>query len=141
MAPVYAATDIRRRIRPSYRPRIGRLPVSIPAQADGGAAVARDLTMHGARVVATRNFAVGERFPLRLELPGFVPIDAVAEVRWVDFHSGGRLYAMGCRFAHTDVSRRAMELLATEVAQGSIPEVLRSGRAVVRPAGPPLPTR
>lgn len=118
-------TDTRRRVPRLESARLDRMPVSIPAEAEGATAVARDLTDEGVRVVSTRSHPVGRRFALRLMLPGFAPIDVACEVRWVDFHSDGRLYDMGCRFVHTRQSAPAVRLLAKEIAAGSIPEAKR----------------
>ncbi len=66
----------------------------------------RDISLEGCRVISSESHAIGDAVQLSIHLPH--PVQVPAQVRWVDRDAGKELFILGCEFAHTPETRKAL---------------------------------
>ncbi|MBV8882237.1 MAG: PilZ domain-containing protein [Planctomycetaceae bacterium] len=88
----------------------GRFKLIVPCEIQGSRGDSkvplRDISMDGCRVICSESHAVGDALELTIRLPEAVRLPA--HVRWVDRDAGQELFILGCEFAHTADSRKAL---------------------------------
>lgn len=92
---------------PSSR-KSGRFKLIVPCEIKGskGMVPLRDISLDGCRVICSDNHAPGASLDLTIRLPQ--PVQIPAHVRWVDRDKAKELFILGCEFAHTADSRKAL---------------------------------
>jgi hypothetical protein len=88
----------------------GRFKLIVPCEIKGSKGTnkvpLRDISLDGCRVICSDSHAVGDAIELSIRLPD--PVELPAHVRWVDRDTGKELFILGCEFAHTTESRKAL---------------------------------
>ena len=88
----------------------GRFKLIVPCEIKGSKGDSkvplRDISLDGCRVICSDSHAVGDALELSIRLP--IPVQIPAHVRWVDRDADKVLYILGCEFAHTSGSRKAL---------------------------------
>jgi len=88
----------------------GRFKLIVPAEIKGSKGTSkvplRDISLDGCRVICSESHGVGDAIDLSIRLP--TPVQIPAHVRWVDRDAGKELFILGCEFAHTADSRKAL---------------------------------
>jgi len=88
----------------------GRFKLIVPCEIKGSKGTSkvplRDISLDGCRVICSESHAVGDALQLSIGLPA--PVQLPAHVRWVDRDASKELFILGCEFAHTPESRKAL---------------------------------
>jgi len=89
----------------------GRFRLIVPCEIKGSKGTSklplRDISLDGCRVICDESHAVGDSLQLHIRLPS--PVSLPAVVRWVDRDAAKELFILGCEFAHTTDSRKALK--------------------------------
>jgi hypothetical protein len=90
--------------------KTGRFKLIVPCEIQGSKGSSkvplRDISLEGCRVISSESHGVGDSVQLTIRLPEAVTLPA--HVRWVDRDAGKELFILGCEFAHTPDSRKAL---------------------------------
>lgn len=90
--------------------RSGRFKLIVPCEIKGSKGTSkvplRDISLDGCRVICSHDHAAGDALELSIRLPS--PVVLPAHVRWVDRDAAKELFILGCEFAHTPESRKAL---------------------------------
>lgn len=96
--------------RGSQGRKSGRFKLIVPCEIKGSTGSSkvplRDISLDGCRVICSESHAPGDAIELSIRLPEAVKLPA--HVRWVDQDAGKELFILGCEFAHTPESRKAL---------------------------------
>ena len=88
----------------------GRFKLIVPCEIKGSKGVSkvplRDISLDGCRVICSETHNAGDAIELSIRLPQVVTLPA--HVRWVDQDASKELFILGCEFAHTPESRKAL---------------------------------
>jgi hypothetical protein len=88
----------------------GRFKLIVPCEIKGSQGSSkvplRDISLDGCRVICSDSHSVGDAIELSIRLP--IPVQIPAHVRWVDRDATKELFILGCEFAHTAESRKAL---------------------------------
>jgi hypothetical protein len=90
--------------------KTGRFKLIVPCEIRGSQGSSkvplRDISLEGCRVISSATHAVGDALQLTIRLPD--PVQVPAQVRWVDRDAGKEIFILGCEFAHTPETRKAL---------------------------------
>lgn len=90
--------------------KTGRFKLIVPCEIQGSQGSSkvplRDISLEGCRVISSGTHAVGDALQLTIRLPD--PVQVPAQVRWVDRDAGKEIFILGCEFAHTPETRKAL---------------------------------